>query len=360
MEKTTASLEEPDVSIYASDEINTRLTPDEKIDFYRQMLRIRHFEDRSLHSYQQGKIAGFLHLYSGQEAIAVGAVSLMGKEDQLITAYRDHGFALALDMGMNECMAELYGKITGCSKGKGGSMHLFAPDKNFWGGHGIVAGQVPLGAGIAFALKYQKIKGCCLCFLGDGATNQGSFYETLNLASLWDLPAVFVIENNGYSMGTKIERHSIGRPLARRAETVDMDWDMCNGHHLYEVRAKIAAAIKRARSESRPTLLEISTYRYRGHSVSDTGLSYRTKGEIEEYRKTKDPITLFYNQLEKEGLIDEKTAKDIDKVTHKEAEDAAKFADDSPNPTTEELTRDVYWEEDHPESNTSEGTIFFE
>ncbi len=360
MENTTESLDESGVCRFASDAINARLTAEEKAAFYRQMLRIRHFEDRSLHSYQQGKIAGFLHLYSGQEAIAVGVKSVMDREDHLITAYRDHGYALTLGMSMNECMAELYGKYTGCSKGKGGSMHFFAPDKNYWGGHGIVAGQVPLGAGIAFALKYENKKGCCLCFLGDGATNQGPFYESLNLASLWDLPVVYIIENNRYSMGTSVERHSIGMPLAKRAETVDMAWDTCNGNNLYEVRVKTFMAMKRAREESRPTLLEMDTYRYRGHSVSDTGLSYRSKEEIEEYRKTKDPITLFYHQLEKEAVIDENMAKAMEEEAHKEAEDAAIYADESPNPPTEELTRDVYWEEDHPESKTSQGTIFFE
>ena len=178
------------------------LTPDERVNLYEQMVRIRRFEERSLRAYQQGHIGGFLHLYIGQEAVAVGSVSAMGDDDHVITAYRDHGHALAVGMNMDECMAELYGKKTGCSKGKGGSMHFFAPDKNFWGGHGIVGGQTPLGLGIAYALKFNKKTGACLCFMGDGATNQGPFYESLNLASLWNLPVVYIIENNGYSMGT--------------------------------------------------------------------------------------------------------------------------------------------------------------
>ncbi|MEL0098770.1 MAG: thiamine pyrophosphate-dependent enzyme, partial [Opitutae bacterium] len=186
---------------FSSLPINLQLDAEEKVRLYSQMLRIRRFEERSLRAYQQGHIGGFLHLYIGQEAVAVGSVSVMSGDDHVITAYRDHGHALAVGMDMDECMAELFGKRTGCSKGKGGSMHFFAPDKNFWGGHGIVGGQTPLGLGIAYALKHRKAKGACLCFMGDGATNQGPFYESLNLASLWQLPVVYIIENNGYSMG---------------------------------------------------------------------------------------------------------------------------------------------------------------
>ena len=180
---------------YSQKEINLNLSNEQKIDLLSQMIRIRRFEERSLRAYQQGHIGGFLHLYIGQEAVAVGSVSAMGADDHVITAYRDHGHALAVGMNMDECMAELFGKKTGCSKGKGGSMHFFAPDKNFWGGHGIVGGQTPLGLGMAFALKYKGIKGACLCYMGDGATNQGPFYESLNLASLWDLPVIYIIEN---------------------------------------------------------------------------------------------------------------------------------------------------------------------
>ena len=229
--------------------INANLSSEEKCDLYRTILGIRRFEERSLQAYNQGKIGGFLHLYIGQEAVAAGVVSLMEENDHIITAYRDHGHALAVGMSMNECMAEMYGKHTGCSKGKGGSMHFFAPEKNYWGGHGIVAGQTPLGAGLAFALKYKGLKGCCVCFLGDGAVNQGSFMETLNLVSLWGIPVVFVIENNGYSMGTSLARSSaIKSCLAERATGYDMDWDIVNGENLYEVRAKTWEAMQRARS----------------------------------------------------------------------------------------------------------------
>ena len=234
------------------------------------MLRIRRFEQQSLKSYKQDKVGGFLHLYIGQESVAVSAVSLMNGHDEMITAYRDHGHALAVGMGMEECMAELFGKATGCSKGKGGSMHFFAPDKHYWGGHGIVAGQVPLGLGLAFALKYKAIPGCALCFLGDGAMNQGTVSESFNLASLWNLPIVFIIENNNYSMGTSLERSSsIKNFLAERAAGFNMDWGVANGSAVYELRAKLHQAMERARTEMRPTVLEVETYRYYGHSVAD-------------------------------------------------------------------------------------------
>jgi pyruvate dehydrogenase E1 component alpha subunit len=339
---------------------NENLLPDSKIYLYEQMVRIRRFEERSLRAYQQGHIGGFLHLYIGQEAVAVGSVSAMSEEDHVITAYRDHGHALAVGMDMDECMAELYGKKTGCSKGKGGSMHFFAPDKNFWGGHGIVGGQTPLGLGIAYALKFNKKTGACLCFMGDGATNQGPFYESLNLASLWNLPVIYVIENNGYSMGTAESRHSAGEPLARRGEAFDIDWSVSHGHDLYEVRHTISEALERAHKESRPSVLEIITYRYRGHSVADPDQTYRSKEEIEEYKKNKDPINLFRDQLVSEGHLTEAKAVDIDKKAKEEAEASADFAQASPFPEPEELMDGVYWETDNPDEKTSLGTMFFE
>ena len=340
--------------------VNKNLRPDSKIYLYEQMVRIRRFEERSLRAYQQGHIGGFLHLYIGQEAVAVGSVSAMSEEDHVITAYRDHGHALAVGMDMDECMAELFGKKTGCSKGKGGSMHFFAPDKNFWGGHGIVGGQTPLGLGIAYALKFNKKTGACLCFMGDGATNQGPFYESLNLASLWNLPVIYVIENNGYSMGTAESRHSAGEPLARRGEAFDIDWSVSHGHDLYEVRHTISEALERAHKESRPSVLEIITYRYRGHSVADPDQTYRSKEEIEEYKKNKDPINLFRDQLVSEGHLTEAKAVDIDQKAKEEAEASADFAQASPFPEPEELMDGVYWETDNPDEKTSLGTMFFE
>ena len=345
---------------FATEPINQSLTDADKIDLYEQMVRIRRFEERSLRAYQQGHIGGFLHLYIGQEAVAVGSVSILGDHDHVITAYRDHGHALAVGMNMDECMAELYGKKTGCSKGKGGSMHFFAPDKNFWGGHGIVGGQTPLGLGIAYALKHQKKKGSCLCFMGDGATNQGPFYESLNLAALWELPVVYVIENNGYSMGTAEARHSAGDPLARRADSFDISGEVAHGHDLYEVRKVVQDAVSRAHESSKPSVLEIVTYRYRGHSVADPDQTYRSKEEIEEYKKSKDPINLFRDKLEKEGVLSEEKAQEIDKRAKDEAGASAEFATASPYPDPQELMDDVYWETDNPEQRTSEGRIFFE
>ena len=340
--------------------INKALSREDKIDLYRTIVGIRRFEERSLRAYNQGKIGGFLHLYIGQEAVAAGIVSLMEKDDHIITAYRDHGHALAVGMSMNECMAEMYGKHTGCSKGKGGSMHFFAPDKNYWGGHGIVAGQTPLGAGLAFALKYKGLKGCALTFLGDGAVNQGSFMETLNLASLWDIPVVFVIENNGYSMGTSLKRSSAAENLAHRAEGFDMEWEVCDGHDVYEVREVANRAMTRAREKHKPFLLEIRTYRYRGHSVADANQEkYRTKEEIEEYKRTKDPVNVIKQQLLDDGTLTEDEAKRIDQEKKDEAEASAKFAEDSPVAPQSEIQTDVYWEVDNDTEGKLKGTYFF-
>ena len=357
-EQAVGSEEESDV--FANKTANQNLSPDSKIELYEQMVRIRRFEERSLRAYQQGHIGGFLHLYIGQEAVAVGSVSAMSNDDHVITAYRDHGHALAVGMNMDECMAELFGKKTGCSKGKGGSMHFFAPDKNFWGGHGIVGGQTPLGLGMAYALKFNKKTGACLCFMGDGATNQGPFYESLNLASLWNLPVIYIIENNGYSMGTAEARHSAGEPLARRGDAFDIEWSVSHGHDLYEVRHTISEALERAHSESRPSVLEIITYRYRGHSVADPDQTYRSKEEIEEYKKSKDPINLFREKLLREGHLTEEVAAEIDTRAKEEAEASAEFAQASPYPEPEELMDDVYWETDNPEEKKSSGTMFFE
>lgn len=347
---------------YSKAEVNKKLTAETKIQLYRDMVRIRRFEERSLRYYQQGAIGGFLHLYIGQESVAVGSISVLGENDHIITAYRDHGHALAVGMTMNECMAELAGKYSGCSKGKGGSMHFFAPDKNYWGGHGIVGGQTPLGAGIAFGLKYKGIKGCCLCYMGDGAINQGAYHEALNLSALWKLPVIFIIENNGYSMGTSQARSSAApESLAQRAEGYNMDWDVVDGCDVYEVRAKIDEAVKRAHEDSTPCILEVRTYRYYGHSVADANhQKYRTKTEIEDYKKNHDPLTLFRNKLIDEGVLNEASAKEIDKEARAEAEESVKFSEASPFPPQESILDDVYWETDNPDKSTSEGTMFFE
>lgn len=339
--------------------INASLSRDAKIELYRKMVRIRRFEERSLRAYQAKKIGGFLHLYIGQEAVAVGCCSLMGPNDHVITAYRDHGHAISVGMDTKPLMAELYGKITGCSKGKGGSMHYFAPDKNYWGGHGIVGGQIPLGAGLAYGIKYKGLKGAAMAFMGDGAVNQGAVHEAYNLAALWNLPVVFVIENNRYSMGTSQERSSAGE-LAQRAAGYDMEWGQCKGHDVYEVRATIDKFLTLAREKSRPSTVEIDTYRYRGHSVADPDNTYRSKQEVEEYRKTKDPIQLFQGQLVSEGVLDEATIAQIDQEARTEADAAADFAEASPFPTAEDIQKDVYWETDNPSERKSQGRLFFD
>jgi pyruvate dehydrogenase E1 component alpha subunit len=339
--------------------INAKLTREEKIELHRKMVRIRRFEERSLRAYQAKKIGGFLHLYIGQEAVAVGCCSLMGPNDHVITAYRDHGHALAVGMDPKPLMAELYGKATGCSKGKGGSMHYFDPSRNFWGGHGIVGGQIPLGVGLAYGIKYKGLKGAAMAFMGDGAVNQGAVHEAYNLAALWQLPVVFVIENNGYSMGTSQARSSAGE-LAKRAEGYDMPWGQCNGHDLYEVRACMDKYLTLAREKNQPSTVEIDTYRYRGHSVADPDNTYRSKAEIEDYRKTKDPIQVFQNQLVAEGVLDEALIEKIDTAARAEADHAAEFAEVSPFPTADDIQKDVYWEADNPSERKSGGRLFFE
>ncbi|MDZ4288673.1 MAG: pyruvate dehydrogenase (acetyl-transferring) E1 component subunit alpha [Prosthecobacter sp.] len=341
--------------------INQKLTAEDKIELYRKMSRIRRFEQVSLQHYQGGQMAGFLHLYIGQESVAVGTISLLGENDHVITAYRDHGHALAVGMGMNECMAELYGKATGCSKGKGGSMHFFAPDKNYWGGHGIVAGQTPLGLGLAYGLKYRGLKGAALCYLGDGAVNQGSFHESLNLAALWDLPVIYIIENNGYSMGTSQARSSAYRSsLAERAEGYGMAWETFVGEDIYVVRERTQVAIERAHKESKPTVLEIATYRWEGHSVADANrLKYRTKDEVERYQREHDPLLVWKRRLLNEGLATEADLKKIDREAQQEAEASAEFAKSSPYPEPESIFEDVYWEVDNKTEAGQTGRHFF-
>jgi pyruvate dehydrogenase E1 component alpha subunit len=339
--------------------INANLSKDAKIGLYRTMVRIRRFEERSLRAYQAKKIGGFLHLYIGQEAVAVGCCSLMGKDDHVITAYRDHGHAIAVGMDLKALMAEVYGKATGCSKGKGGSMHYFDPSKNFWGGHGIVGGQIPLGIGLAYGVKYKGLKGSSMAFMGDGAVNQGAVHESYNLAALWNLPVVFVIENNRYSMGTSQERSSAGFGLAERARAYGMAWGVCDGHNLYDVRATMDKFLTLAREESKPSIVEIDTYRYRGHSVADPDKTYRTRGEIEDYQSTKDPITLFQKTLLTEETLTQALVDQIDTEARAEADQAAEFAEASPYPTVEDLQKDVYWEVDNPDQKTSQGRLFF-
>jgi pyruvate dehydrogenase E1 component alpha subunit len=347
---------------FAASPINQSLTPERKIELYTQMVRIRRFEQVALANYQKpGRMGGFLHLYIGQESVAVGTLSLAGEHDHNITAYRCHAHALASGMSMNECMAEMFGKQTGCSKGKGGSMHFFAPDKNFWGGHGIVAGQTPLGLGLAYGLKYLGREGCCLCYLGDGAVNQGAFHESLNLAALFDIPVVYVIENNGYSMGTSQKRSSAYTGcLAQRAEGYAIEWDVIDGSDIYEVRAKTHIAMERARKEHKPTVLEIDTYRYYGHSVADANFKkYRTPEEIENYKKNHDPIHVFRSKLVAEGVLNDELIESINQRAKEEVEASVKFAEESPAPTIADIATDVYWETDNQTEASKIGHHFF-
>ena len=347
---------------FASSPINQSLTAEQKIGLYALMVRIRRFEQVALANYQKpGRMGGFLHLYIGQESVAVGTLSLCGENDHNITAYRCHAHALASGMNMKECMAELYGKQTGCSKGKGGSMHFFAPDKNYWGGHGIVAGQTPLGLGLAYGVKYLGKEGCCLTYLGDGAVNQGAFHESLNIASLFEIPVIYVIENNGYSMGTSQKRSSAySGCLAQRAEAYDIEWDVINGSDIYEVRAKTHIAMERARKHHKPTVLEIETYRYYGHSVADANAQkYRTPEEIENYKKNHDPLAVFRRRLTEEGILTDAMADEIAKAANVETAEAVKFAEDSPAPTIADISTDVYWETDNNTEASKIGHHFF-
>lgn len=347
---------------YASAPINKALSGEEKVRLLREMIRIRRFEQMALKYYNAGKMSGFLHLYIGQESVAIGTCSLMGDDDHVITAYRDHGHALAVGMNMNECMAELFGKATGCSKGKGGSMHFFAPDKNYWGGHGIVGGQTPLGLGLAYGIKYKGLKGAALCFLGDGAVNQGCFYECLNMAALFDLPIIYVIENNKYSMGTSLERSSVvDKCLAQRGEAFTIAWEQANGEDLYEVRAVTQRAIERAHNESKPTIIEFDTYRYYGHSVADAKHKggYRQEEEIDLYKKQHDPLQLFKARLLAEKVITEEQYEAIDAEVKAEAAASAKFAEESEPPSIESLFEDVYFEVDRQTEAGRTGKFFF-
>jgi pyruvate dehydrogenase E1 component alpha subunit len=320
------------------------MEPQEKIALYRRMLLIRRFEEKAGQAFQQAKIKGFCHLYIGQEAVAVGSISILNADDAVITAYRDHGHALARGMEPKSLMAELFGKATGCAKGKGGSMHFFSAEKHFYGGHGIVAGQTPLGVGLAFAQKYTNTGRITVCYLGDGAINQGVFHEACNLAALWKLPIIFMIENNEYAMGTSVSRSTAGDPLIKRASAYDMAGIQANGMDIDDVRAKTAEAVNLARTESLPSMVEVQTYRYRGHSMSDPG-NYRSKEEIEK-RRLIDPILVYQSRLLEQKVIDQATIDKIEAEVVAEVQAAYDFADQSPDPAVESVYDDIFAPED--------------
>ncbi len=316
------------------------------LEWYESMLLMRRFEEKSGQLYGQQKIRGFCHLYIGQEAVVAGAMSVLKAEDSMITAYRDHAHALAKGISARAVMAELYGKITGCSKGKGGSMHMFSKEHRFFGGHGIVGGQIPLGAGIAFTEKYNNTGLVCVCYMGDGAVRQGAFHEALNMAMLWMLPVVFVIENNGYAMGTSVERTSNVKELYTLGEAYDMPSAPVDGMSCEDVHTAMEEAVNRARSGKGPTLLEMRTYRFKGHSMSDPA-KYRSKEEVETY-KSKDPIEQVLAVIKKEKYATEKQLEAIAKKVNDIVEDSVQFAEESPYPDASELYKDVYVQEDYP------------
>ena len=311
------------------------------------MQLIRQFESKAEEMYKMaGKIRGFFHVYNGQEAIAAGCMTATNQEDPFITGYRDHGLALAKGMSPNAAMVELYGKATGCSKGKGGSMHLFSKEHNFFGGHGIVGAQIGTGAGLAFAEQYRGSKNVVLCYFGDGAARQGMLHEVFNLAMLWKLPVVFICENNNYAMGTSIERTSNVIDIYKLADAYEMPADKIDGMTAEAVHESVARAVNRARQGEGPTLLEMKTYRYKGHSVSDPQ-KYRTKDEVEEY-KDQDPITKVTKTILDNNFATEAALKAIDDKITLIVDASVKFAEESPWPDDSEVYKDVYIDQNYP------------
>ena len=319
---------------------NNTLTKNKLLSFYKDMLLIRRFEERAGQLYGMGLIGGFCHLYIGQEAVVVGLQANVSPKDSIITTYRDHGHMLATGMDPKKVMAELTGRQAGYSHGKGGSMHMFSKEKKFFGGHGIVGASVPIGTGLAFSHFYNNDGGVCLCYFGDGATNQGQVYESFNMAALWKLPVVYIIENNKYGMGTSVERASASTDLHRRGESYGIPGLVVNGMDVTEVFNAGQKAIKHARQNKGPIILEMKTYRYRGHSMSDPA-KYRTKEELAKMRSENDPIDCLRDRLLDEGILDESGFKEIDKKIKAKVIDAAKFAQNSPEPHPDELWTDV-------------------
>jgi len=313
---------------------------DEALTQYRAMLLIRRFEERCAQLYVEGKIGGFLHLYIGQEAVGVGAMSLLRPDDYFITSYRDHGYALARGTDPRPLMAELCGKIGGISRGKGGSMHFYDVPAGNFGGDGIVGGHLPIAAGMGYSIRLRESDQVVLCFFGDGAVNEGAFHEALNVSALWGLPVVFIIENNRYGMGTSTARASSVKDLYQRGSAYGIPRTDVNGMDLFAVREVLGTAIERARKDKQPTLVEAETYRYRGHSMSDPG-KYRTKEEVEEMMEH-DPVLLFAKHLQKKLKVSEADLEALDKDVIAQVDDAVQYAEESPWPTPETLYEDVY------------------
>lgn len=316
------------------------------LKWYEEMLLWRKFEEKAGQLYIQQKIRGFCHLYIGQEAVVAGSCEAMKDGDKVITAYRDHVHPIALGVPAKEIMAELFGKKTGIVKGKGGSMHMFSKEKNFFGGHGIVGGQIPLGAGIAFADKYRGDKNVTLTYMGDGAVRQGAFHEALNMAMTWKLPVIFIIENNNYAMGTSVERTSNVKDLYKLGHAYEMPSEAVNGMDVEAVYEAVKKAADRARKGDGPTLLEMKTYRYKGHSMSDPA-KYRTKEEVEDYKK-QDPIQQALDVIIKNKYASDEELEAIQERVKAEVDECVKFSEESPFPEASELYEDVYSQADYP------------
>jgi pyruvate dehydrogenase E1 component alpha subunit len=323
-----------------------RFSKEQYLKWYEEMLLWRRFEEKASQLYIQQKIRGFCHLYIGQEAVVAGATSVIRHDDNMISAYRDHVHPIAKGVHPNAIMAELMAKETGCSKGKGGSMHMFSAEHRFFGGHGIVGGQIPLGAGIAFADKYNGSDRVTLCYMGDGAVRQGALHEAFNMAMLWKLPVIFIIENNNYAMGTSVERTTNVTELHKIGLSYEMPSKPVNGMSVEDVHDATEWAVNHARGGNGPVLLEIKTYRFRGHSMSDPG-KYRTKEEVEEYKK-QDPIEQVLTTLKKNKWITEAEIEAIDEKIKAIVEESVRFAEESPYPDPSELYKDVYVQEDYP------------
>lgn len=316
------------------------------LKWYEQMLLWRKFEEKAGQLYIQQKIRGFCHLYIGQEAVVAGSKEAMEEGDKVITAYRDHVHPIALGVPAKQIMAELFGKRTGIVKGKGGSMHMFSKEKNFFGGHGIVGGQIPLGAGIAFADKYRGDKNVTLTYMGDGAVRQGAFHEALNMAMTWKLPVIFIIENNNYAMGTSVERTSNVSDLYKLGHAYEMPSEAVDGMSVEAVYEAVKKAADRARKGDGPTLLEVKTYRYKGHSMSDPA-KYRTKEEVENYKK-QDPIQQVLDVIVKNKYASDEELEAINQRVNAEVDECVTFSEESPFPDAIELYEDVYTQTDYP------------
>jgi pyruvate dehydrogenase E1 component alpha subunit len=320
---------------------DTKTPKVDNLALLRSMLLQRRFEEKTAEAYALGRIGGFCHLYIGQEAVSTGTLSMLRPDDYVITTYRDHGQALARGMSPRAIMAELYGRVDGCSRGKGGSMHLFDRNLNFLGGHGIVGGHVPVATGVGFAIKYRGGDQVCVCYMGESVVNTGAFHEALNMAGLWKLPVVYIIENNRYGMGTALERASAIHDIYERGAAYNIARAQCDGQDVFAMQRAVKEAVDRARKESQPTLLEARTYRFMGHSMSDAvSGTYRTKAELDEWQK-RDPIVLLRMQMQKSGELTDAALQKLDEEVKAEVQDAIDFAEKSPEPPAESLYEHV-------------------